>query len=94
MVRPSWLPIKQYEGFRLLESLTNMGVAELWMNTPETNQAQGQFVMKSDNSLFVEDLVFLKEKFQCDYLQVRLFFDDDANKEKTVIELTYGVIDE
>lgn len=86
---PDWLPVKQYDGFKIIHALQDIGIVNMFWDSPEERQIQVQIDMVSDNGISVESLTFLKQKFQCNSLEVRTFFDTDQDKDRTVIELIY-----
>ena len=40
MTIPSWMPVKQIDGFKLLDALNSLGIANIWYDSPEDNQIQ------------------------------------------------------
>ena len=90
MILPEWLPIKQYSGYKIIDALHDIGVVAMFWDSPENNQVQCQFDMIPDNGISIEALNLLKEKLQCNSLEVRTFFDNDQDKDRTVIELIYS----
>ena len=91
---PSWMPLKQHNGFKLLQTLNSLGVADIWYDSPEDNQVQVQINIDVDNGISFEELQFLKEKTNPNSMEIRTFYDDDNKKDRTVLEMIYSKEDE